>query len=312
MDSKWLASVAVAALLVPSWALAADGPSAPDQTTGAQTPADEASPQDHALREWPHPPGGWLHPYVALDLGYHWPLAIDATSLDPAPDGRPYRWRFQFNDDWDAFLRVGYRVTPHLRVEFDGGLRESNSHSVHSTDPMAANGLTQGRPGQPWGLCDKTNVPPPCAATFGNPHVNWAYADNGMINAVYDFLPERRLTPFVGVGVGIYHLQFNAHYYFSGVPGPITAQNPATQTLQFGGSVLRPTQFAFQVVGGVSYKLKRKLNLDVTYRYIDAPFLVWESVNDTPGVARPIGLHPGDFRGAAQDVSIDVGLRYQL
>ena len=68
---------------------------------------------------------------------------------------------------------------------------------------MDPNGLTQGRPGQPWGLCEKTNVPPPCTAVFGHPHTNWAYADNGMINAVYDFLPERRLTPFVGVGVGI-------------------------------------------------------------------------------------------------------------
>jgi opacity protein-like surface antigen len=96
------------------------------------------------------------------------------------------------------------------------------------------------------------------------------------------------------------------------VPGPITPQNPATQTLQLGGSILRPTQFAFQGIGGFSYKLKRKLSLDMTYRYIDAPFLRWNTVNDTPGVARPLGLHPGDFRGASQDFSIDLGLRYQL
>jgi OmpA-OmpF porin, OOP family len=290
MSWKLLAGMA-AAVLVPTCALADDN--------------------DKAPREWPHPPGGWLHPYVALDLGYHWPLAIDATSLDPAPDGQPYQWRYQLNADWNAFLRVGYHVTPHLRVEFDGGLRESNIHSIHSTLPMDASGLAQGR-GEPWGLCEKTNVPPPCTAVYGHPHINWAYADNGMINVVYDFLPQQRLTPFVGVGLGIYHLQFDSHYYFSGVPGPITARNPATQTLQLGGSILRPTQFAFQGVGGFSYKLKRKLNLDVTYRYIDAPFLRWNTVNDTPGVARPIGLHPGDFRGASQDVSVDVGLRYQL
>ena len=133
MDCKWLASVAVA-MLVPSCALADDDQAPPDQPLQAQ-----AAP-DHAPREWPHPPGGWLHPYVALDLGYHWPFAIDATSLDPAPDGQPYQWRYKLNPDWNAFLRVGYRVTPHLRVEFDGGLRESNINSIHSTQPMAANG----------------------------------------------------------------------------------------------------------------------------------------------------------------------------
>jgi opacity protein-like surface antigen len=289
MSWKLLAVIA-AAVLIPTCALADDN--------------------DKAPREWPHPPGGWLHPYVALDLGYNWPFAIDATSIDPAPDGKPYQWQYKLNGDWNAFLRVGYRVTPHVRVEFDGGLRESNIHSIHSTLPMDANGLAQGR-GEPWGLCDKTNVPPPCAQ-INRPHINWAYADNGMINAIYDFQPQQRFTPFLGVGVGIYHLQFDAHFYYSGVPGPITAQNPAIQTLQLGGSILRPTQFAFQGVGGFSYKLKRKLNFDVTYRYIDAPFLRWNTVNDTPGVARPIGLHPGDFTGASQDFSIDVGLRYQL
>jgi len=289
MSWKLLITV-VAAMAVPACALA-------DDDTGGG---------------WPHPPGGWLHPYVALDLGYHQPLAIDATSFDPAPDGKPFQWQYKLNGDWDAFLRVGYHVTPHLRVEFDGGLRESNIHSIQSTLPMGAGGLAQGRPGEPWGLCAKTNIPPPCAATFGDPHLNWAYADNGMVNAVYDFLPEHRLTPFVGVGVGIYHLQFDSHYYFSGVPGPITAQNPATQTLQLGGSILRPTQFAFQALGGFSYKLQRKLNLDVTYRYIDAPFLRWNTLNDTPGVSRPNGLQPGDMHGASQDVSLNVGLRYQL
>lgn len=293
MGWKCFASIA-AAMLIPTCAMADD---------------DQAAAPAH---EWPHPPGGWLHPYVALDFGYNWPLAINATSFDPAPDGQPYKWRYQLNGDWNGFLRVGYRVTPHLRVEFDGGLRESNINSIHSTGAMGPNGLVQGRPGEPWGLCEKTIVPPPCTAVYGHPHTNWAYADNGMINAVYDFTPERRLTPFLGVGVGIYHLQFDSHFYFSGVPGPITAVNPATQTLQLGGSILRPTQFAFQGIGGFSYKLKRKLNLDFTYRYIDAPFLRWNTLNDTPGVARPNGLQPGDFRGASQDVSVDVGLRYQL
>jgi opacity protein-like surface antigen len=267
---------------------------------------------DDAGGGWPHPPGGWAHPYVALDLGYHVPLAIDGTSVGNAPDGKPFQWRYKFNSDWDAFLRVGYRVTPHIRVEFDGGLRESNINSIHSTLPEAPSGLAVGRPGEPWGLCDLTNVPPPCVKTFGRPHVNWAYADNGVINAVYDFAPQRRFTPFVGVGVGIYHLQFDSHYYFSGVPGPYSAQNPAVQKMQFGGSVFRVSEFAYQALAGVTYRAGRKLNVDFTYRYIEAPFLNWNTINDTPGVNQPHGLQPGDVKGDARDVSFNVGLRYQL
>ena len=118
--------------------------------------------------EWPHPPGGWLHPYVALDFGYHRPLAINATSLDPAHDGRPYKWRYKLNGDWNGFLRVGYRITPHLRVEFDGGLRESNINSIHSTLAMDPNGLAQGRPGEPWGAVRRPSSrrpAPRCTAT---------------------------------------------------------------------------------------------------------------------------------------------------
>ena len=96
------------------------------------------------------------------------------------------------------------------------------------------------------------------------------------------------------------------------MPGPITATNPAMQTLQLGGSIDRATQFAFQAIGGVSYRLKRKLTSTSPTATSRRPFLRWNTVNDTPGVARPIGLHPGDFRGASQDVSVDVGLRYQL
>lgn len=249
-------------------------------------------------------------PYVALDLGYHWPLPIDARSLSPAPDGQPFDWQYRLNSDWAAFGRVGYRLDPHVRIEIDTGLRESNIHSIQATGPDVG-GLAAGRPGEPFGLCDHTSVPPPCAR-LGEPHVNWAYADDGMVNLLYDILPRSRIDPFVGVGAGVYHLQFDAHYYFSGVPGPITPTNPATQQLQLGGSIDRLTQFAYQAIGGASYRLRRRLFLDMTYRYICAPRLRWNTLNDTPGLTPTEGLQPHDFRGSAQDVSLTLGLRYTL
>jgi opacity protein-like surface antigen len=254
------------------------------------------------------------HPgvYLALDLGYHDPLVIDGTSNKAAPDGRPYVWKYNFNSDWAAFGRVGYRFDDHWRIEFDGGLRESNIHSIGSPNGTDAAGFAIGRPGAPGQLCDHINVPPPCATPFGRPHTNWAYADNGMINLLYDIGPPKRLQPFVGLGAGIYHLQFDSHYYFSGVPGPITPTNPATQQIQFGGSIFRLSEFAYQAVGGLSYRVKKRVWLDTTFRYISAPFLRWNTLNDTLGVNGAQGLQPGDFHGDSQDVSVTVGVRYAL
>jgi opacity protein-like surface antigen len=252
-----------------------------------------------------------LRSYVAVDAGYHAPQTIDAHSLGLAPDGRPFEWNYRLNPDWAAFGRVGHRFTPHLRAEIEMGVREGNIRSIASPGPEGANGLSALRPLTPYQLCDHTSAPPPCAA-IGRPSLNWAEAYDGMVNLLYDFAPERRLQPFVGAGVGLYHLQFDAHFYFSGVPGPIGPANPATQQIQLGGSVNRFTQIAYQGIGGVSYRLKRRLNLDVTYRYVAAPRLRWNTLNDTPGLTQSQGLQPHDFHGSAADMAVTAGLRYML
>ena len=42
---------------------------------------------------------GW---YGAVDLGYHWPESIEATSSDNAANGRPYTWDINQEEDWAA------------------------------------------------------------------------------------------------------------------------------------------------------------------------------------------------------------------
>ena len=252
-----------------------------------------------------------LKSYVAVDFGYHSPQTIDARSLSPAPDGRPFEWNYRLNPDWAAFGRVGHRFTPHLRVEMEMGVREGNIHSIASPGPEGPNGLSVLRPQTPFQLCDHTNAPPPCAK-IARPSLNWAEAYDGMINVLYDVAPQKRLQPFVGAGVGLYHLQFNAHLYFSGVPGPISVTNPAVQQVQLGGSISKFTQAAYQGIGGLSYRLNPRINLDVTYRYIAAPRLRWNTLNDTPGLASSNGLQPHDFQGQAADMSVTAGLRYRL
>jgi OOP family OmpA-OmpF porin len=249
---------------------------------------------------------------VALDAGYHTPFTIDAHSFGAAPDGRPFEWNYKLNPDWSLIGRVGHRFAPHWRWEVEVGVREGNINSIASPGPEGPGGLSSLRPQTPYQLCDHTTAPPPCAR-IERPSLNWAEAYDGMFNVLYDFAPERRLQPFIGAGVGFYHLQFDAHFYFSGVPGPIGPTNPATQQFQLGGSTVgRFTQAAYQGIAGISYRVRPRLDLDVTWRYIDAPKLRWNTLNDTPGLTPTQGLQPHDFQGNAADMSVTVGLRYKI
>ena len=61
---------------------------------------------------------GW---YGAVDLGYHWPEGIKADSTALAANGIKYTWRFNQEDDWTGFARLGYQFTDHWRVELEAG-----------------------------------------------------------------------------------------------------------------------------------------------------------------------------------------------
>ena len=69
-----------------------------------------------------------------------------------------------FDTDVAAFGRIGYRIDPHWRVEVEGGYR----------------------PGEVKGSSESG-------------HFNSA---SGMVNVLYDILPDSKLQPFVGAGVG--------------------------------------------------------------------------------------------------------------
>jgi len=107
---------------------------------------------------------------------------------------------------------------------------------------------------------------------------------NLMGNVIYDLWPERRLHPFAGAGVGVNWLHVTDVF-----PGPslITGHTE---------------RFAWQVLGGVAYKLSSNLDLDVTYRYMQA--------EGKPGLAC-FGACPVPARLAYNpDNSISVGVRY--
>jgi len=97
--------------------------------------------------------------YSAFDLGYHQPENVTVTSalLGTTAD-------VGMEGDWVGFARLGYRVAPNWRVEFEVGSRPGN------VDEAGVSGNFS-------------------ALSF-------------MANALYDFTPDGSFSPFLGVGVG--------------------------------------------------------------------------------------------------------------
>jgi opacity protein-like surface antigen len=215
-------------------------------------------------------------------------------------------------DSYAVVANVGYRMTPHWRLEIDSGFYNSPLQSVHAPGPDNG-GVSTLRPGEPYGLCARNSVLPTCnPISRSNPNVTFEWS--GFANLIYDFLPRSRLDPFLGAGVGMEHIEWSGvaeNYVFSKAPGTISPDNPAMQIFKGAGTLLRPSQFAIQFLGGVSYPLTRRLRLDTTYYYYFAPGLLrWNPENNTPGLPVGAGLRPGDFLGHFHDQSVIVSLRY--
>src|SRR5580698_4251890 len=72
-------------------------------------------------------PSGW---YGAIDLGGHSQPPIQTTSEFSGPGGPPSKLRFDTGFNFAGFARVGYKISPHFRVELEGGWRTSDLNKV--------------------------------------------------------------------------------------------------------------------------------------------------------------------------------------
>jgi OOP family OmpA-OmpF porin len=249
--------------------------------------------------------------YAEIGAGFHWPSTVYSHSLLPAPDGKPYDWVWRTQPSVAVVANIGYRITPHWRVEIDSGFYNSPLQSIHAPGPDDG-GVSATRPGEPYGLCARNSVLPNCIS-LAHSHPNVTFEWSGFANAIYDILPNRRFDPFIGAGAGMEHIEWSGvaeNYVFSKVTGPSAAGYP-DQILKGAGTLFRPDQFAIQFLGGVSYRISRRLRLDTTYYYYFAPGLLrWNPENNTPGLPVGAGLRPGDFLGRFHDQSVIVSLRY--
>ena len=253
--------------------------------------------------------------YVALGYGHHWPGTVNSHSTLDAPDGQPYNWLWKTENGWALSGAIGYRFTAHLRAELETGFYYSRLVSVHAPGANVG-GFAASRPGEPYGLCDASSVLPSCIPV-GQQEGSLTWMWTGFLNGIYDILPYGRVDPFVGAGVGLAHVEWTGqadppHYLYSGVPGPISATNPAEQYFKGAGTLfLNPGQFAVQFLGGVSFQIMPRVHLDFTYyHYLTPGLLRWNPLNMTPGLPHGAGLQPGDFVGRFQDDSVIASVRY--
>ncbi|MFM8753668.1 MAG: outer membrane protein, partial [Phenylobacterium sp.] len=234
---------------------------------------------------------GW---YGALDLGYHWPAGIDATSSNNAANGKPYNWSINQAEDWSGFARLGYQVSSNWRVELEGGYRAGSIDSIRGG---ASNAIL--------GLCTagvvRTTAAPNCGSPTGD-----VQSLTLMGNVIYDILPDSALNPFIGVGVGVNQTQLDTVVgQFSTITpvGPAaTAANPAIQNLTIDDD---DVAFAWQGIAGVAWAITDRLDADLTYRYLSGSDLTFASRGSH-------ALQPGAFDGAYEDQSLTIGLRYSL
>ncbi len=169
---------------------------------------------------------------------------------------------------------VGYYVIPNLRLEgevFYGFARVKKS--VHSGTRVNTNPI----PGKV------------TARIKGNAKMLGA-----MVNAWYDIPVDPQWIPYVGGGVGVFHTDFSGLKWDTDLiarefarPLVCTGQSPApalgtpacNQALA-GIKGARPsdkdTVFAFQVGGGVAYKVSDETSVHLSYKYQVAPGLQFD------------------------------------
>ena len=100
----------------------------------------------------------------------------------------------------------------------------------------------------------RTAAAPECGKLDGELRVG-----SVMANVLYDFAPEARLNPFIGVGVGMVEVHNKVYGQLSGVP---------TGGLQFQNANFDDTDSAWaaQAILGVSWAMTDQWSMDFTGR----------------------------------------------
>ena len=213
-------------------------------------------------------PNGW---YGAVDAGYHH-MDRDIVAESQTTGNN---WKFEVNDGWAAFARLGYRFNPNWRVEVEGGYRSGDVGKVRAVS--GANGV-----------CNLTPATGPCYSPEGD-----IESTTLMANVIYDFGWEYwGIRPFVGLGAGVNHVNTD-----------IIGRHRNNRLVGFAADD-SSTKFAAQAIAGVAWAISDRANIDLTYRYLtgDAEFATTSS-----NAAFSQGVFEGDYDNSH---TVTLGLRY--
>ncbi|HAV50577.1 MAG TPA: cell envelope biogenesis protein OmpA, partial [Brevundimonas sp.] len=214
-------------------------------------------------------PNGW---YGAVDAGWH--KVNDVYGVDSAAGNG---WEFEVKEGWAAFGRLGYRFDQNWRVELEGGYREGELGEVVRTAPVPLE----------TGICQPSTIGP-CGTPDGRLQVA-----SLMANVIYDFGDASwSLRPFIGMGAGLARVDSE----FIGTIGGNRTVGVASDDAD--------TNLAAQFLGGVSWAIGNRANLDLTYRYFRTDFEI-ETRASNPVLG--IGTVEGDYNDSH---AVTLGLRY--
>jgi opacity protein-like surface antigen len=221
---------------------------------------------------------GW---YGAIDLGAQLRQDGRTRAELPDPGGAPAEPRFHTALGPSGFLRVGRRVTSHIRLELEAGWRSNRMLSI----------VDEWQSGRPAG-----SIQAVCAAetvSACGPLPGGFKAWTLMANGVLDMWPRRALHPFAGGGLGVARVRLNTEGRFVGTAAP--------GSMAISDADAKP---AAQAIGGVSLRLSPRLDADLTYRFLYSGAHRW-----TVSTTGPIQL--GHVSGKYEAHALTLGLRYR-
>ncbi len=194
------------------------------------------------------------------------------------PNGTDVGWETDFNNGYSFGLAVGRRYGA-FRAEIELAYQRAG---VNTHTDVSAAGLDLS--------AEDAAVLISGSAALGT-DVQTLVADGqgsiktwyGMVNGFYDFDVDDRITPYIGVGVGVGFVDVD---YSPSAVGIIDDNS---------------TQFAYQIMGGLAYQLNDQTELFAGYRY-----------RATMDVEQDVSLFPAtlDIQNVASIV--ETGIRYRF
>ena len=226
---------------------------------------------------------GW---YGAIDVGAHQLSPLESV---PTSDSSAAPFKYKTKPDVLGFGRIGYQLFPHLRLEIEGGYRPSKLKGVSSfgaTNPIILCNANSSA------AYDPVNG---FSGTCGRPN-DTIDAFTAMGNVIVDVLPNSKIDPFIGGGVGAIFDKVRAR---GNLIGPGVADPDGSGFLVSQSD----TEFAYQAIGGIAFQASSQLAIDLTYRYMTSDPVKFGATAFSAGGTQ---LYKARF----EDNSLTLGLRY--